>query len=195
VFVCASAIGFYGNTGGETVDESAPSGSAFLSGVVRDWEEACRPAADAGIRVVNLRSGLVLSPAGGVLARLLPLARLGLCPRFGDGSQIWSWIALADEVAAIQFLLEQGEGPYNLTAPHAVPNDEFTSALVHELNRPDFSWLRVPAWALRLALGEMSSEILGNARVLPARLTEAGFTFRYPSVEAALKAALASPSR
>jgi uncharacterized protein len=192
VFVCASAIGFYGNTEGKAVDESAPSGAGFLPGVVRDWEAACAPAADAGIRVVKLRSGLVMSPSGGVLARLLPLARMGLCPRFGDGSQIWSWIALADEVAAIRFLLENGSGPYNLTAPNAVPNDVFTSALAHALHRPDLRWLRVPAWALKLALGEMSSEILGNARVLPTRLTEAGFPFRYPDLPAALAAELPS---
>jgi uncharacterized protein (TIGR01777 family) len=191
VLVCASAIGFYGNMSGKSVDESAPAGPGFLSGVVRDWEAACAPAADAGIRVVNLRSGLVLSPAGGVLARLLPMARLGLCPRFGNGDQIWSWIALADEVAAIRFLLEQGEGAYNLTAPNAVPNDAFTSALAHALGRPDARWLRIPAWALKLALGEMSSEILGNARVLPTRLTEAGFSFRYPEIPAALAAELA----
>jgi uncharacterized protein len=191
VLVCASAMGFYGNTGGKTVDESAPAGAGFLPGVVRDWEAACAPAAEAGIRVVNLRSGLVLAPAGGVLARLLPLARLGLCPRFGSGTQIWSWIALADQVAAIRFLLEQGEGPYNLTAPNAVPNDAFASALAGALGRPDARWLRIPSWALKLALGEMSSEILTNSRVLPTRLTEAGFTFRYPDIDAALAAELA----
>ena len=192
VFVCASAMGFYGNTRGKAVDESAPSGPAFLSGVVRDWEAACAPAADAGIRVVNLRSGLVLSPAGGVLGKILPLARLGLCPRFGTGEQVWSWITLADEVAAIRFLLESSScaGPYNLTAPNAVTNDAFTSALQQVAGRPDLRWLRVPAWALRLALGEMSSEILGDARVLPARLTEAGFEFSYPSVGPALAAEL-----
>jgi uncharacterized protein (TIGR01777 family) len=193
VFVCASAMGFYGSTEGKAVDESAPLGRGFLPEfVVRDWEAACAPASSAGIRVVNLRSGLVLSPAGGVLRRLLPLARLGLCPRFGSGEQVWSWIALADHIAAIRFLLDHPEcsGPYNLTAPNAVTNDEFTSALEHTLGRPDQRWLRVPAWALRLALGEMSSEILGNARILPARLTEAGFEFRYPEVGPALAAEL-----
>jgi uncharacterized protein (TIGR01777 family) len=192
VFVCASAIGFYGNTSGEAVDESAPAAGGFLPGVVRDWEAACAPAASAGIRVANLRSGLVMSPAGGVLGRLLPLARLGACPRFGSGQQVWSWIALADEIAAIRFLLSHADctGPYNLTAPHAVTNSELTSALERTLGRPDLRWLRVPAWALRLALGEMSSEILGDSRVLPQRLTDAGFTFRYPEIGPALAAEL-----
>jgi uncharacterized protein (TIGR01777 family) len=188
VFVCASAMGYYGNTGGTTVDETAPNGPGFLPGVVRDWEAACAPAAEAGIRVANLRSGLVLSPDGGMLARMLPLARMGLCPRFGTGRQIWSWITLTDEIAAIRFLLDQGEGPFNLTTPNAVTNDEFTTALNRSLGRPDLRWLRVPAWALRLGLGEMASEILGDARVLPQRLTEAGFTFRHPEIGRALAA-------
>jgi uncharacterized protein (TIGR01777 family) len=197
VLACASAMGYYGNTGGASVDEDAPNATGFLPGVVRDWEAACSPAAQAGIRVVNLRSGLVLSPRGGVLARMLPLARLGLCPRFGTGRQIWSWISLADEIAAIRFLLEHAEctGPFNLTAPYAVTNDAFTSALQHALGRPDLRWLRVPAWALRLGLGEMSSEILGDARVLPAKLTEAGFDFSFPRLAEALGEALAKPAR
>lgn len=195
VFVCGSAMGWYGNVSGRTVDESAPAGSGFLPGVVHDWEAACAPAADAGIRVANLRSGLVLSPRGGVLGRLLPLARLGVCPRFGSGEQVWSWIALSDEIGAIRFLLEHPEcsGPYNLTAPNPVTNDALTSALERTLGRPDLRWLRVPAWLLRLALGEMSSEILGDARVLPKRLIEAGYTFRYPEVAAALEAELGTP--
>lgn len=193
VFVCGSAMGFYGNTDGKSVDESGPLGRGFLAqSVVRDWEAACSPASDAGIRVVNLRTGLVLSPAGGVLGQMLPLARLGLCPRFGTGEQVWSWIALADEVAAIRFLLDHDDcsGPYNLASPAAVTNDEFTAALHHALGRPDLRWLRVPAWLLRLALGEMSSEILGNVRVLPARLTAAGFKFKYPEIGPALAAEL-----
>lgn len=192
VLVCASAIGYYGNTSGQTTDESAPAGDGFLPGVVRDWEAACAPAADAGIRVANLRSGLVLSPRGGVLAKLLPLARLGLCPRFGSGEQTWSWITLADEVGAIRFLIDHPEcsGPYNLTAPNPATNDELTSALERTLKRPDLRWLRMPAWLLRLALGEMSSEILGDARVPPNRLTEAGYAFKHPEVHAALAAEL-----
>jgi uncharacterized protein (TIGR01777 family) len=191
-FVCGSAIGWYGNTSGEAVDESAPAAGGFLPGVVRDWEAACAPAADAGIRVVNLRSGLVMSPRGGVLGRLLPLARLGVCPRFGSGQQVWSWIALADEIAAIRFLLSNADcaGPYNLTAPAAVTNSELTSALERTLGRPDLRWLRVPAWALRLALGEMSSEVLGDSRVLPQRLTDAGFKFAHPEIGPALAAEL-----
>ena len=117
--VAASAIGWYGDTGGQEVDESAPAGPAFLSRLVRDWEAAASPAADAGIRVVHIRSGLVLSPRGGFLARLLPLARFGLCPRFSSGRQVMSWISLSDEIGAIRFLIDRDDltGPVNLTAP------------------------------------------------------------------------------
>lgn len=192
VFVCASAMGYYGNTGGASVDETAQNGAGFLPGVVRDWEAACDPAAKAGIRVVNLRSGLVLSAGGGVLHRMLTPARLGLCPRFGTGKQTWSWITLTDEIGAIRFLIDHAEcsGPFNLTTPGAVTNDEFTTALNRELGRPDLRWLRVPSWALKLGLGEMSSEILGDARVLPTRLTDAGFQFRHPEIGPALRQAL-----
>ena len=129
--IAASAIGWYGDTGGREVDESAPAGQAFLARLVRDWEAAAAPAADAGIRVVHIRSGLVLTPRGGMLARLLPLARLGLCPRFSSGRQVMSWISLSDEIGAIRFLLgrEDLSGPVNLTAPAPVTNAEFTAAL------------------------------------------------------------------
>ena len=193
VFVSASAIGWYGDTSGQAVDESAPSGHGFLAeAVVPDWEAACAPASDAGIRVVNLRSGLVLSRRGGLLGRMLPLARLGVLPRFGTGSQVMSWISLADEIAAIRYLMDSGDcsGPYNLTAPGPVTNDEFTSALERACRRPDLRWLRIPDQVLRIALGEMSSEILSSARVLPKRLTEAGFSFGYPEIGPALAAVL-----
>ena len=194
-FIVASAIGWYGDTGGAAVTEDAPAGTGFLSRVVADWEAAASPARDAGIRVAHLRSGLVLGSGGGVLGRLALPARFGVLPRFGDGRQVMSWISLTDEIRAIRFLLdapgaEDRSGPYNLTAPNPVTNSELTSALDAALRRPDFPWLRVPAPFLKLGLGEMSAELLNNARVLPQRLTEAGFTFDHPTISAALAAEL-----
>ena len=196
VLVCASAIGWYGSPGSAAVDESAPAGSGFLAGLVRDWEAAASPAREAGIRVVHARSGLVLARGGGLLGRMAPFARLGpvnLLPRFGSGSQIMTWIAMPDEIAAFRFLLDRDDisGPVNLTSPEAVSNAEFTAALAAAAGRRDLPWLRVPAPLLRLALGEASVELLGSSRVVPARLLEAGFEFRYPAVRAALAAALA----
>jgi uncharacterized protein len=192
--LCASAIGWYGDTGGRSVDESAPAGTAFLARLVRDWEAATGSAAEAGIRVVNLRSGLVLTAAGGLLARLLPLARLGLCPRFASGSQVMSWISLHDEIRAISFLLSRKDitGPVNLTAPSAATNSEFTAALAAAVRRRDLPWLRIPAPVLRLGLGEASVELLTSARVTPKRLAEAGFSFRDATVPDALSRELAA---
>jgi uncharacterized protein len=195
--VSASAIGWYGGTGEAAVDESAPAGDTFLARLVRDWEAAAQPAADAGIRVVHPRSGLVLTPAGGLLARLLPLARLGLCPRFGSGRQAMSWISLSDEVGAIRFLLGRSDlsGPVNLTAPAAATNSEFTAALAAALGRRDLPWLRVPAPLLRLAVGEGAAELLTSTRVTPKRLLQAGYQFRHPALPAALSAELAAAPR
>jgi uncharacterized protein (TIGR01777 family) len=192
--VAGSAIGWYGDTGGREVDESAPAGQGFLARLVRDWEAAAAPATDAGIRVVHIRSGLVLTPRGGLLARLLPLARLGLCPRFASGRQAMSWISLSDEVGAIRFLLDRKDisGPVNLTAPAQATNAEFTDALTAAVGRHDLPWLRVPAPALRLALGEAAVELLTSARVLPKRLQLADYEFRYPTLPEALSAELAS---
>lgn len=209
-FVVASAIGWYGDTGGRAVTETAPAGKAFLSRVVHDWEASAGPAREAGVRVVHLRSGLVLGAGGGVLRRLAGPARFGVLPRFGDGSQVMSWISLTDEVRAIRFLLDgagtgpdgtrpgdagrngagERSGPYNLTAPNPVTNAQLTTALHAAFKRPDFPWLRVPAFALQLGLGEMSAELLTSARVLPARLAEAGFEFEHPTIGAALAAEL-----
>ena len=188
----ASAIGWFGDTGGRQVDESAPSGAGFLARLVHDWEAAIAPAAQAGIRVVNLRSGLVLTPAGGLLARLLPLARLGLCPRFASGTQAMTWISLSDEIRAIGFLLTRKDisGPVNLTAPMAVTNSEFTTALARAVRRRDLPWLRVPAPLLRLGLGEASVELLTSTRVAPKRLLEAGYSFRHRTLAEALSAEL-----
>src|SRR6516162_2892033 len=172
--IAASAIGWYGETDGREVDEAAPAGKTFLARLVRDWESAADPAAEAGIRVVHPRSGLVLTPKGGLLARLLPLARLGLCPRFASGHQAMSWISLSDEIGAIRFLLDRRDvsGPVNLTAPAPATNSEFTAALAAAVSRRDRPWLRVPAPALRLGLGEAAVELLTSARVMPRRLQE-----------------------
>ena len=192
--VAASAIGWYGDTGGRDVDESAPAGKTFLARLVRDWEAAADPAAEAGIRVVHPRSGLVLTPAGGLLARLLPLARLGLCPRFSSGTQMMSWISLFDEIGAFRFLLDRKDisGPVNLTAPEPVSNSAFTAALHAAVGRRDLPWLRVPGPLLRLGLGGASAEILTGTLAIPVRLAAAGYQFRFPALAEALAAELAT---
>lgn len=191
-FIVASAIGWYGGTGGREVTEDSPAGNGFLARLASDWEASADPARDAGVRVAHTRSGMVLSPRGGALARLALPARFGLLPRFGDGSQVMSWISLTDEVRAIRFLIDTDglSGPFNLTAPSPVTNAELTAALHKAMRRPDFGWLRVPAPLLRLALGEMSTELLTSARVTPKRLLDAGFQFRHPVIGQALRAEL-----
>jgi uncharacterized protein (TIGR01777 family) len=186
VLLCASAIGYYGQTGDRAVDESAPAGSGFLAELVRDWEAAAGPARAAGIRVVSFRSGVVLAASGGMLGRLLPLFRLGLGARVGSGRQYLSWISLTDEVSAIRFLLASGDatGPFNLTAPEPVTNTDFTSALGRALGRPTV--LALPSGLLSAALGEVAGELLGSARVLPGRLEAAGFRFAHPDIATAL---------
>jgi uncharacterized protein len=191
VLISASAIGYYGDTGDREVDETAPPGIGFLAELVRDWEVAAAPATEAGIRVVNLRSGLVLSRGGGLLGQLLPPFRLGLGAKIGSGRQYMSWISLADEISAIKFLLTSADarGAYNLTAPEPVTNAEFTRSLAEVLRRP--ALLTLPAPVLRVALGEVSAELLGSARVTPTRLRSAGFSFAHPDIATALRAALA----
>ena len=192
VLLSGSAIGWYGDTGGREVDESSPAGSGFLPDVVREWEAAARPAEEAGIRVVTMRSGVVMSRRGGVLARMLPPFRLGLGARLGSGTQVMSWITLADYAAIVSFLLARPEitGPVNLTTPHPVTNAEFTSALAAAVHRPGLLFLPQPA--LKLALGGVSSDILASARVMPRRLEAAGYRFRFPDLPAALAAELAA---
>lgn len=186
VFVSASAVGYYGETGDTETNESAAEGEGFLAEVCRDWEAAAQPAVDAGIRVVHPRSGLVLSREGGLLGRMLPLFRFGLGGRLGGGRQWMSWISLDDEIAALRFLLHNGvQGPVNLTAPTPVTNADFTRALGRALNRP--TPFAVPAPALRLALGDFADEgVLVSQRVLPERLAKAGFTFQHPDLDTAL---------
>ncbi len=191
ILISGSAIGFYGDTAGREVDEGSPGGTGFLAELVRDWEAATEPAAAAGIRVVNLRSGVVLAPRGGMLGSLLLPFRLGLGARIGPGTQYLSWISLADEISAIRFLLDRKElaGPVNLTAPEPVTNAEFTAALARTLHRPGF--LQLPAPLVRAALGELAGELLGSLRVKPAKLLQAGFAFREPDLRSALAAILA----
>lgn len=186
VFISGSAVGYYGDTGDVEVDESAAAGEGFLAGLCRDWEAAAQPAVDAGIRVVYTRTGLVLSGEGGLLGRLLPLFRLGLGARLGSGRQWLSWISLADQVAALRFILHNGiSGPVNLTAPAPVTNAEFTRAVGRAVHRP--APFAVPATVLRLALGEFADEgVLIGQRALPGRLAKAGFTFSHPGIDAAL---------
>lgn len=190
VLLVASAIGWYGDTGDSPVDERAPHGTGFLPRLVRDWEAAAEPASAAGIRVVNLRTGIVLARRGGMLGQLLLPFRLGLGARIGSGSQYLSWITLTDHIRACQFLLADQDlrGPVNLTGPAPVTNAVFTAALAAQLHRP--ALLRLPAGLLRAGLGELSSELLSSYRVLPARLQDAGFTFRQAEIGAAIEAAL-----
>ncbi|MFE9421918.1 TIGR01777 family oxidoreductase [Kitasatospora sp. NPDC006697] len=190
VLVSGSAVGFYGQTGDRVIDESAPAGEDFLAEVCVEWEGAARAAVEAGIRVAHPRTGLVLSADGGAGARLFPLFKLGLGGRLGAGDQYWSFISLADQVAALRFLIDRPEltGPVNLTAPHPVTNAELTEALGRVLGRPTV--FAVPEAVLRLVLGEMAVEVVGSHRVLPEKLLAAGFEFAHPDVESALRAAL-----
>ncbi|MFF0576435.1 TIGR01777 family oxidoreductase [Streptosporangium saharense] len=188
-----SAIGFYGDTGDREVDETAPPGEGFLAQeVVVPWEAETEPAREAGIRVALLRTGLVLSREGGMLPRILPIFKLGLGAPLGSGRQYWSWITVDDWVGAVlRVLRDPGlSGPVNLTAPHPVTNAEFTKTLAHAVRRPAMP-LAVPGFALKTAIGGFADEgVLTGQRVLPARLTEAGHTFRHIRLGDALTAVL-----
>ena len=189
-FLSASAVGYYGDTGSTEVTETTGPGQGFLAEVCTDWEAVTAAASSA--RVVLLRTGLVLSPSGGLLAKLKPLYSLGLGGRLGDGQQYYPWISLDDEVAAIVFLLEHPEvsGPVNLTGPAPVTNAEFNRALGAALHRPA-PWV-VPGFAIRTVIGEFGQEgVLAGQRAVPAVLKGAGYTFRHPTVDAAMRAALA----
>jgi uncharacterized protein (TIGR01777 family) len=191
VLVNASAVGFYGNRGDEVLTESSGPGSGFLPSLCQEWEAGTAPAAEAGIRVALARSGLVLTGSGGALAKVLPIFKIGLGGRLGSGSQWWSWITLADEVAALVWLLEHDlSGPVNLTAPDPVTNQDFTRTLAQVLSRP--AWLAVPPIGPRILLGsELADSLLfASARVHPAVLLDAGFAFAHPGLEPALRAVL-----
>ena len=185
VFISASAIGWYGDSGNRAVVESDSVGQDFLAAVCREWESAADLAGD--IRTVKLRTGLVLDPTGGALGRMLPLFRFGLGGKLGSGKQWWSWITLHDVIRAIVFSLEKKiSGPVNLTSPNPVTNQEFTSALARAMKRP--ALFPAPAIALKIALGGFSSEVLGSKKVMPNALTEAGFQWDYPHISTALQA-------
>ncbi|MFB4315618.1 TIGR01777 family oxidoreductase [Actinomadura sp. 21ATH] len=209
VFVSGSAIGYYGGTGGRETDESGPPGEGFLAGLVRDWEAAAAPAAEAGVRVVHPRTGVVLTARGGYLGRTLPLFRLGLGGPLGNGRQWLSWITLHDTVAALRHLIGASgpadpsgtggtdgtggvpdmAGPVNLVAPNPVTNAAYTKALGRALHRP--AVVPVPAVALRAALRGFADEgVLISQRIVPRRLEESGFAFAHPELGGALEAAL-----
>jgi uncharacterized protein len=195
VLVNASAVGYYGDTGSHTVDETAPAGAGFLAQLCQDWEAAVGPAENDGARVVLLRTGLVLTEAGGVLGRLKRLFSLGLGARLGSGRQYMPWISLEDQVRAILFAITHHglSGPVNLTGPAPVTNAEFTAAMGRAVNRP--TPLLVPGFALRTAFGEFADEgLLGGQRAIPAALERAGFEFHHNTIGEALAFATAPKS-
>jgi uncharacterized protein (TIGR01777 family) len=187
VIVAASGIGYYGDRGNQVLTEDSGPGEGFLARLGIKWEDALSPALDAGIRVVNMRLGIVLTPEGGALGKMLPPFRLGLGGRMGSGEQYWSWIAIDDVLSAIYHsIVSDGlRGPVNFTAPAPVTNREFTEALGDALGRPAF--LHVPEFALRLLLGEMADEtLLTSTRAVPSRLLGSGFEFRHAELKSAL---------
>ncbi len=188
VLVCASAIGYYGDRGETVLDEQSPPGEGFLPEVCRQWEQATAPAAEAGIRVVNVRIGVVLSKQGGALQKMLLPFRMGVGGKVGTGRQYWSWVAHADVVGAIVHAIDCDDlhGPVNAVSPHAVTNAEFTKALGEVLHRPTL--FPLPAFAARLALGEMADALLlASAHVVPKRLQETGYEFQFPDLHDCLE--------
>ena len=191
VLVCASAIGWYGNRGDEILTEDSAPGEGFLADLCRDWERSAKAAEVAGIRVVHLRFGVILSREGGALRKMLPVFRLGLGGRFGSGRQWMSWISLPDAIAAIRFAIQKADlrGAVNVVSPRPVTNSAFTRTLAHAMHRP--ALLPVPALVLRAAVGEMAdAALLSSARVLPAKLEAAGFNFQHAELETAFKVLL-----
>ena len=195
VLVSGSAVGFYGDRGDEVLTEESPAGDGFLAGVVKAWEEAAAPAAEAGVRVVNTRTGIVHSPAGGALKKQLPLFRLGLGGPLGSGRQWVSWITIDDEVAALIHVLttDSLNGPVNVTSPQPVTSQDLARAVGRALHRP--AVVPVPPAALALVLGrELTTEMLvASQRAVPAKLEASGFRFRHPEAAAAMEALLGRP--
>jgi|SRR5947209_10411425 len=188
IFISASATGYYGNRAEELLDEQSAPGTGFLTEVCRGWETATKAATGHGVRVVNLRLGIVLSPKGGALGKMLPPFRFGLGGRLGNGHQYWSWIAMDDLLSVIRHVLVNDalSGPVNAVSPNPVTNEEFTRTLGAVLGRPTF--LTVPHLAVKLAFGEMAEEtMLASCRVRPARLEKTGFAFQFPKLEGALR--------
>jgi uncharacterized protein (TIGR01777 family) len=190
VLLSMSGTGYYGTPGDQVVTEEAPQGEGYVAEIAAAWEQATAPAADAGIRVVRMRTGVVLSANGGAFGRLLPIFRLGLGGRLGSGRQWWSWVALSDYVSAVRFLLDHEEidGPVNVTAPAPITNADLTKAMGRVLHRPTFTI--APGFALKLPLRDFAEDLLGGQRSVPQRLLDAGFTFEHPSFEPALRAVL-----
>jgi hypothetical protein len=190
VLISGSAVGYYGDTGDRVIEESTPAGTDFLAGLCVEWEDAAAPAAQAGIRVVHPRTGLVVSAKGGAWGQLFPLFRLGLGGRLGSGRQYWPFIALADHIAALRFAIDDEDvvGPLNFSAPEPLTNREITKAMGRALHRPTIA--SVPEFALKIVIGEFASGITGSCRAVPAGLLKAGFTFQYPTIEQSLEAVL-----
>ncbi len=188
VFVCASAIGFYGDGRTESMDESAGPGDGFLADVCKEWEAACKPAISAGIRTVQTRFGVILSKDGGALSKMLFPFKMGGGGIVGSGNQVWSWISIDDTIGAIVHAIENESvsGPINVTAPNASTNAEFTKSLGHVLGRPTL--VPLPAFAARLVLGEMADALLlASSRVIPKKLEETGYKFQHEHLEPALR--------
>lgn len=188
VFVCASATGIYGDRDDETLDEQSESGSGFLAGVCREWEKASEPATKAGVRVVNLRFGPIIAREGGMLAKLLTPFKMGMGGKVGSGKQYISWVAIDDAVNAIKLVINDQNirGAVNVVSPNPVTNEVFTKTLGHVLNRP--TALAMPAFAARLAFGEMADEmLLVSQKVMPKKLLAAGFEFALPDFETTLR--------
>ena len=196
VFLCASAIGYYGDRGEEILTEESPSGTGFLAEVSREWEAATKPGSDAGIRTVNLRIGIVLSRNGGALKPMLLPFRLGLGGRISSGQQWWSWIHIDDLVSAVWHILrtESVDGAVDITAPNPATNAEFTRTLATALHRP--AMLPIPAAAAKLAFGELADEgLLSSAKIVPKKLLASGFEFQFPALSEALADLLRSTRR
>lgn len=189
VFLAASAVGYYGDTGNRVTDESGPPGDTFLSRVCVDWEAAAQPAREAGVRVVHLRTGHVLARQGDLMNKLVPLVKAGIAGRLGNGRQYMPWITLADHVAAMRFLLDHDvSGPVNVVGPEPATNAEFMKAMGRVLHRPTV--LPAPRFGARLVGGELADEAFIGQRAVPRKLLDAGFDYTHPKLDDALKAEL-----
>ncbi|QNN22875.1 TIGR01777 family protein [Planctomycetales bacterium ZRK34] len=191
VLISASAVGYYGDRGDQTLTEDDGPGEGFLADVCKDWEAEALAAEEAGVRVVILRFGMVLSPDGGALEKMLPAFNFGIGGKIGSGKQHVGWVHLSDAARAVEFALNTPsiKGPVNVVAPEPVTNAEFTKALGKTLDRS--TWMAMPGFAAKLVLGEMAKEVLlASAKVTPSKLTQAGFTFKYPEITTALDAAM-----
>ena len=187
VFACASAGGYYGNRGDELLHDNAAPGTDFIASATKEWEEACDPAAQAGIRVVNMRIGVVLTASGGMLKRVLPIFKMGLGGKLGSGSQFFSWITLEDVIESTVWAMEKEElsGGINITSPNPLTNAEFTRALGRAVSRP--AVFSVPRFALRIMQGDLSDVVLSSLRMEPQRMLQSGFEFSQPEIDGALQ--------